>query len=125
MRKFTLIEVVVALTILTAGVLAASQMFAMSASRVSNAETEWFERHLLTQAAEYLLVAPPREPLPEWFLEDSDYSAFAKYSPADQLSDISTEQGELVLMKMTVTLYRNGIAVGELDIHRIMRRSDQ
>ncbi|MGE4301839.1 MAG: hypothetical protein AB7F40_09595 [Victivallaceae bacterium] len=124
MRRFTLIEVVVALTILTAGVLVASQMFAMSASRMSTAETEWFEQHLLTQAAEYFLVAPPRDSLPERFLEDSTYSVSAKYSPADQLSDTSTEQGELALMKMTVTLYRNGVAVGELDIHRIMRRSD-
>ena len=125
MKKFTLIEVVVALTILTAGVLVAAQMFAMSASRVSAAETEWFEQHLLTQAAEHFLTMPPREPLPDRFLEDSSYSASAKYAPSDQLSGgASAELGELALMKMTVTLYRNGSAVRELSVNRILRRSD-
>jgi prepilin-type N-terminal cleavage/methylation domain-containing protein len=53
---FTLVEVIVALAILTMGLLAGLSLIASSQQRLTKASKRWHEQHLLTQAAEYFLL---------------------------------------------------------------------
>ena len=125
MRKFTLIEVIVALTLLVGGVLAAAQMMSMGSNRCSRSETEWNEQHMLSQAAEYFLLAEPCADLPERFFPFPEYSARADYRSADRLPpEVQNEKGEWQFMVMTITLYHRGEKVKSLEMNRIVRKKD-
>ena len=125
MRKFTLIEVVIALTLLVGGVLAAAQMMSMGGNRCARSETEWNEQHMLSQAAEYFLLVEPRADLPERFFPFPDYTARADYRLADQLPpEVKNERGEWQLAVMTVTLNYRGREVKSLEMNRIVRKKE-
>lgn len=125
MKKFTLIEVVIALTLLVGGVLTATQMMSMGSTRCSRSETEWREKHMLSQATEYFLLAEPRADLPERFFPFPEYTAGADYRLAERLPpEVKNERGEWQLSVMTVTLYYNGREARSLEIFRIVGKTD-
>ena len=57
--KFTLIEVVVALTVLGLAIVSASAMCSQSVTRSMKAKARWTNQHMISQAAEYFLLAGP------------------------------------------------------------------
>ena len=62
-HPFTLIEVVIALAILSLSLAGMFRLMGHSLKRISSAEDEWQEMHNLTQAAEYLLLTGSEEDL--------------------------------------------------------------
>ncbi len=122
MKHFTLIETVIAIAILAGGVVASSQMIGMATARAAKAKTVWHEQHMLTQAAEYFLLAEPGANLPTRFFPFPGYSAQATCRLLE--SAPNDNNGEWVLATMTVTLYSIQNKVAELDMNRLMRRRD-
>ena len=55
-RQFTLIEVIIAIGILAISLASLFQIIATSRARIAKAEEEWRNMHMLTQAAEYVLL---------------------------------------------------------------------
>ena len=55
-RQFTLIEVIIAIGILAISLASLFQIIATSRARIAKVEEEWRNMHMLTQAAEYVLL---------------------------------------------------------------------
>jgi len=66
-RLFTLIEVVVALAILTGGIMGAMAIVSMSKNRMDKAYDRFFAQHMLAQAAEYYLLCGNKPITPDFF----------------------------------------------------------
>jgi type II secretory pathway pseudopilin PulG len=61
--KFTLVEVVVALTVLGLAIISASAMCSQSINRITKAKARWVNQHMLSQAAEYFLLVGANTPM--------------------------------------------------------------
>lgn len=55
-KCFTLIEVIIAIGILAISLASLFQIIASSRARIAKAEESWHNMHMLTQAAEYVLL---------------------------------------------------------------------
>ena len=55
-KGFTLIEVIIAIGILAISLASLFQIIASSRARIAKAEEGWHNMHMLTQAAEYVLL---------------------------------------------------------------------
>ena len=55
-KTFTLIEVVIAIAILTISLASLFQIIGQARSRIAKADEAWHNMHMLTQAAEYVLL---------------------------------------------------------------------
>ena len=64
-RYFTLVEVLIALAVLSLGILAGTGLLSSARERCRKAEAEWREQHAMTQAAEYFLLAGTEQEMPE------------------------------------------------------------
>ncbi len=58
--KFTLVEVVVALTVLGFAIISATAMCSQSITRITKAKARWMNQHIISQSAEYYLLAGPK-----------------------------------------------------------------
>ncbi len=107
---FTLIEVVVALAILTLSLAGLLQLLSQSQLRIADAEEKWMDMHKLIQATEYLLLAGDPEELavPEDFFPYPGYSLECSVEDAEGLPDDYKEiDGQLPLKKWEITLIRD------------------
>ena len=87
--SFTLIEVVVALGILTLSLAGLLQILTASQSRLARVYEKWRETHILMQAAEYYLLQPGEDPggVPYTYFPYSDYEALCYYRDAENLPE--------------------------------------
>ena len=120
-RRFTLIEVSAALLIIVGGVLVCANMLGSASARSARAESDRAERHMLTQAVEYFLLAAPNTPIPAEFFPYPEYLAEARYRLADERE---SAQNGWVLAMMTVQLRHHGETVTELEMNRLMRQDE-
>ncbi|HBM15328.1 MAG TPA: hypothetical protein DD381_03140 [Lentisphaeria bacterium] len=74
-KHFTLIEVVVALAILTGGIMGSMAIVSMSKNRMDKAYDSFFAQHMLSQAAEYYLLCGNKPITPDFF----SYSGYSAY----------------------------------------------
>ena len=110
-NSFTLIEVVVALAILTLSLAGLLQLLSQSQLRIAHAEEKWMETHMLIQATEYLLLAgDPEEPtVPEEFFPYPKYVVECNVDEAEGLPDDYKEiDGQLPLKKWEIKVFRIG-----------------
>ena len=122
-KHFTLIEVVVALAILTLSLAGLLQLLSQSQLRIADAEEKWLDMHKLIQATEYLLLAGDPEELavPEDFFPYPGYSLECSVEEAEGLPDDYKEiDGQLPLKKWQVTLIRDrdGVQRGTVIVDR-------
>ncbi|MDD3118740.1 MAG: hypothetical protein PHQ27_06150 [Victivallales bacterium] len=120
---FTLVEVVVALVILQAGILAGVSLLASARQRTLRAEASWREQHLMAQAMEYFLLAGADNGIPEEFFPYPDYSVdAATASPQGLPPEVADSQPGWRLETLTVMLHDNhGNVVRQLSVDRIVR----
>lgn len=127
LRQFTLVEVVIAMGILVLCVTVAMSMVASSQKRMIKAEEKWQKQHLLTQAAEYFLLAPPGDHLPEQIFPFKNYNANCVYFPPEGLPEnVNIENGEwrLSAMKITVNPDDSNRQPASIIIERIIKNGD-
>ena len=106
---FTLIEVVVALGILTLSLAGLLQILTASQSRLARVYEKWRETHILMQAAEYYLLQPGEDPggVPYTYFPYSDYEALCYYRDAENLpEDYINIPDQLPLRTCVVELIR-------------------
>ena len=110
MKFFTLIEVVIALAILALSLAGLFNLMGQSTRRISDAETEWREMHMLTQAGEYILLTGNEADLtvPDEVFPYSDYLIDCTVEDADDIpEELKSQENQLPLKKWTVSLIRS------------------
>ena len=127
-RSFTLIEVVISLAILTISLASLFQIIAASRSRLTKADESWRTMHMLTQAAEYVLLHDSTvDSIDKDFFPYRDYEVRITYEEvADEQidDDFMSISDQLPLELCTIELLNlksNGKEVaGKLQIERII-----
>ncbi len=122
-NSFTLPEVLVALAVLSLGVLAATGLLSAARERSRVAELDWNEQHIMAQAAEYFLLAGIAEPIPDRFFPFGGYRVSARYaSPAGLPDGLPEEKSGWQLRTLHLQLQNErGEVVRELAVDRIVK----
>ena len=110
MRKpFTLIEIVVALGILAISIGGLLQLAITSQLRISRAAEKWNEMHMLTQAAEYLLLHDEETvEIPAEFFPYPEYEINCTYDEAEGLpEELENLTGQVPLKQCKIELIRS------------------
>lgn len=122
---FTLMEVVVAIAILAMGLITALQIVATGTKRINRAASDWKIQHMLSQAAEYYLLAGPLEAIPEEFFPFEGYHASCTLDTPDISEDIETEFRDWRFVKLIISVTDdNGNEVGKIEMDKILRKED-
>ena len=126
---FTLIEVIIAIGILAISLASLFQLIASSRARIAKADEEWHNMHMLTQAAEYVLLhrADVVDSVDRDFFPYRDYRVDISYDEVtdEQIDDdFKSIEGQLPLdlcIIELVNLKSSGKeTVGTLEIERIV-----
>ena len=108
--KFTLIEVVVAMMILSLSLAGTLRLLTHAQTRIGVAEERWREMHMLTQGAEYILLTGSEENLhvPDEVFPYPDYLIDCTVDEADGLpQELQDQEGQLPLKKWIIRLVRS------------------
>jgi type II secretory pathway pseudopilin PulG len=127
-KNFTMIETVIALGVLIIALSAVFSTVAASQQRVIKAERRWKRQHMLTQAAEYFMLAPPNAAIPQTIFPFTDYQAFCEYSTPEGLPDmVETKVGnwQLATVKISVNSKHDGKTINAITLDRIIKKDDQ
>ena len=84
---FTLVEVVVALAILSISIAGFLQLLTAAQNRIIKVNDSWMKTHMLIQAAEYYMLMKQEEPPPinETFFPYDDYRVDVTYEEIENL----------------------------------------
>lgn len=107
--RFTLLEVVISLVILALSLAGMLRLLTHSQSRISRAEEQWREMHMLTQGAEYILLTGNEEDLtvPDEIFPYKDYRIDCVVEDAEGIPDeLNSQENQLPLKKWTISLLR-------------------
>ena len=122
-RRFTLIEVVVALAILSLSLAGFIQLSISSGRVAGGAMEQWRNEHMLAQAAEYLMLQnEDGADVPEEFFPYPGYSVEVVCGDPEGLpEDYCGLEGQLPLKRWNIAIVRNsdGEKTAEVNIDRI------
>ena len=130
---FTLIEVIIAIGILAISLASLFQIIASSRARIAKADEAWHNMHMLTQAAEYVLLhrADVVDSVDRDFFPYRDYQVNISYEEVsdEQIDDdFASISGQLPLELCTIELVNLKTSgketVGILEIERIIYEDD-
>lgn len=120
-RRFTLLEVLVAMVILALGVSALLWQFTIALDRAGNNFRLWDQTHELTQAAEQLLLFGPDNALdPVDF--SGDFQITATRRPLDLDGSSAALPEQLTLETVQLTLSKDGVEVDRLSLDCLTER---
>ena len=132
-RQFTLIEVIIAIGILAISLASLFQIIATSRARIAKAEEEWRNMHMLTQAAEYVLLHISEvDSIDRDFFPYRDYRVDISYEGEvtdEQIDDdFRSIDGQLPLELCVLELYSlkstGKESLGTLELERIVYEDD-
>ena len=129
-KSFTLIEVIIAIGILAISLASLFQIIASSRARIAKAEESWRNMHMLTQAAEYVLLHGGNsnvDSVDREFFPYHDYQVNISYEDVldEQIDDdFSSIEGQLPLELCVIELVNLKTSgkevVGTLELERII-----
>ncbi len=103
-RRFTLLEVLVALTVLALGFGFLMGQFALASGRLRDAGGELARTRELVNAAEYTLLAGPKAKLDKRFLSPERYRVTRSWRPAEMPLNYEQSPVGMQLVELTVSL---------------------
>ena len=124
-RYFTLMEVMIASTILTMAVVASMGIVGSARSNLLRAEKRWARQHILSQVAEAYLLGGPRTVLPEGVLPQG-FSASCQLYEVEDLHEEALEAirewrlGEFHIQVFDV----NGKLMEEVRVRKLVKEED-
>ena len=128
-RSFTLIEVIIAIGILAISLASLFQIIAAARARIAKADEGWHNMHMLTQAAEYVLLhrAEMVDDVDKRFFPYEDYQVNISFEEVldEQIDeDFRSIEGQLPLDLCVIELVNlkstGKETVGTLEIERIV-----
>lgn len=108
--KFTLIEVVISMLILSLSLAGMLRLLTHSQSRISVADERWREMHMLTQGAEYFLLTGSESDLhvPDEVFPYKNYLIECTVGDVEDIpEDFTSQENQLLLKKWTIKLIRS------------------
>ena len=123
-NSFTLVEVVVALAILSISIAGFLQLLTAAQNRIIKANDSWTRTHMLMQAAEYYMLMKQEEPpaMTDTFFPYDDFRVEVTYEEIDNLPEEYTgltNQKQLRAMVLTLRRQNDGQEVDKIIIDRI------
>ena len=123
-NRFTLVEVVVALAILSISIAGFLQLLTAAQNRIIKASDSWTRTHMLMQAAEYYMLMKLEEPpaMTDTFFPYDDYRVEVTYEEIDNLPEEYTgltNQKQLRAMVLSLRRQNDGQEVDKIIIDRI------
>ena len=123
-RSFTLIEVVVALAILSISIAGLLQLLTAAQNRIIKVDDHWMRTHMLIQAAEYYMLMQQEDPTPitDVFFPYDDYRVDVSFEEIEDLPEEYTNlvtQKQLRAMVLELKQQSDGQTVDQLIIDRI------
>lgn len=124
-KYFTLIEVVVALAILTGGIMGAMAIVAMSKKRMDRAYDSFNEQHMLAQAAEYYLLCGDK-PVTQDFFPYRGYSSSCRIEDCKNIQGVSANTGgNWKLASYDIAIRGpNGQIVSEVKVDKLIKNEN-
>ena len=121
---FTLVEVVIALAILTISIAGLLQLLTAAQNRIIKAHDRWLTMHMLMQAAEYYMLMKQEDPpaITDVFFPYDDYRVDVTYEEIDNLPEEYTglfNQKQLRAMVLSLKRQDDGQEVDKIIIDRI------
>lgn len=121
MKKFSLVEVLVAFTILSVAAVMAMEILSRSGSDVFDAEQDWARKHLLANSIEYYLLAghnadSPQDLLPEGITVSCELNEII----ADESIDPDRLPQGWVLAEYTVRLFDHTGEIASQSVKKII-----
>jgi prepilin-type N-terminal cleavage/methylation domain-containing protein len=123
-KRFTLLEVIIAIAILAMGILAAMSMVSLSKKRLDRAYNTWFKEHLLAQAAEYYLLCGADKSIPPDYFPYNGYSAQCTITNCNDLSkdDVSSVLGNFKLITYNIGIRDSyGNIISQVKVDKIVK----
>lgn len=107
--KFTLLEVIIALAVLTLSLTGLLQLLTASQLRIAQTQEKWQYMHMLSQAAEYLMMQNEQNSdIPEDFFNYPGYHINCFFEDAEGLPDeFKDQEDQIPLKKCTIELIRD------------------
>ena len=123
-NSFTLVEVVVALAILSISIAGFLQLLTAAQNRIIKASDSWTRTHMLMQAAEYYMLMKQEEPpaMTDTFFPYDDYRVEVTYEEIDNLPEEYTgltNQKQLRAMVLSLRRQNDGQEADKIIIDRI------
>ncbi len=123
-RLFTLIEVVVALAILSISIAGFLQLLTAAQNRIIKVNDHWMRPHMLIQAAEYYMLMKQEDPpaMTETFFPYDDYRVDVTWEEIEGLPEEYTgltNQKQLRAMILTLVRQQDGQEVDKIIIDRL------
>ena len=121
---FTLVEVVVALAILSISIAGFLQLLTAAQNRIIKVSDHWMKTHMLIQAAEYYMLMKQEDPpaITDTFFPYSDYRVDVTWEEVDNLPEEYTgltNQKQLRAMVLSLKRQQDGQEVDKIIIDRI------
>jgi hypothetical protein len=122
---FTLLEVVLAVAILSLGFITAMGIATTAAKRLMKSVSRWEEQHMLNQATEYYLLAGPKESIPQEFFPYDGYRAECIIAEATLPEEVKPEVGAWRIVKLKISIFdEDDEEVNSLEMNKIFRAED-
>ena len=121
---FTLMEAVIAIAILGMAMVAMMGITMNAARRMGKAVTNWEKQHMLEQAAEYYLLAGPRENIPYEFFPFEGHYARCEIEETSLPEEVKKEIGAWRLVTLRISIHDNNGEIDDIFIDQILRDQD-
>ena len=123
-RRFTLIEVVVALAILSISIAGLLQLLTAAQNRIIKVDDHWMRTHMLIQAAEYYMLMKQEDPpaITDTFFPYDDYRVDVIWEEIEGLPEEYTgltNQKQLRAMVLSLVRQQDGHEVDRIIIDRL------
>ena len=123
-RSFTLIEVVVALAILSISIAGLLQLLTAAQNRIIKVDDHWMRTHMLIQAAEYYMLMKQEDPpaITDTFFPYDDYRVDVTWEEIEGLPEEYTgltNQKQLRAMVLSLVRQHDGHEVDKIIIDRL------
>ena len=123
-RSFTLIEVVVALAILSISIAGLLQLLTAAQNRIIKVDDHWMRTHMLIQAAEYYMLMKQEDPpaITDTFFPYDNYRVDVTWEEIEGLPEEYTgltNQKQLRAMVLSLVRQQDGHEVDKIIIDRL------
>lgn len=124
MKKFSLIEVLIAFTILSVAAVMSMEILSRSGSDVFDAEQDWARKHLLANSVEYYLLAGHKAEAPQDMLPDGiTVSCELVEIPPDETINPPDLKG-WILAEYTIKLFDQTGEIASQTVKKIIPEQD-
>ncbi len=124
-RYFTLMEVMIASTILAMSVVASLGIVGGARSNLLRAQKRWARQHILSQAAEAYLLAGPRTILPDGVLPQGFSASCELYEVEDLPEEALESIREWRLGEFHIRVFDvNGHLMEEVRVRKLVKEED-